>query len=163
MVKWLEVVFSARNVEPNCIRLAIDLTSFELGITCQRLPDLPARRSMRRRGSVWWRKGRLVNQAIKPSSPGCRLGTPRLNESPSDQSSLPDVRQFRQEGGNSFFRAGSLSKEENFVFVTKNRKFRNFEPKTLNPKHETRNPNVWLERSGNQTSRAGSGKDRGSE
>jgi len=30
----------AKNVEPNCIRLVRDLVTFELGITCQRLPDL---------------------------------------------------------------------------------------------------------------------------
>ena len=45
------------HVELNCIRLEIDLTTFKLGITCQRLPYLPARRSMRRRGSVWRRDG----------------------------------------------------------------------------------------------------------
>ncbi|MQY78132.1 MAG: hypothetical protein GH151_02910 [Bacteroidetes bacterium] len=43
------------NVEPNCIRLEMDLASFEMGITCQRLPDLC---------SVWWWMGWLVYQAI---------------------------------------------------------------------------------------------------
>ena len=62
-----------RNVEPNCIQLVRNLVTFELGITCQRFLDLPARRSMRRRGSVWRRMGWQIRKINHPPPPFGRV------------------------------------------------------------------------------------------